>query len=262
MPATKLDSEMKLRPKKGLAKDWNAIADKQCASRFAMIPNAQHAHIFIITTGMIDLTATTFHQTAIPFYISKSIQVPDPELSMGEAIKIGITGLPNAGKTYALLKVIEMLEANELKVGGMITEPIVEDDRRVGFYVMDWATQEKQIFAHENLESKFMVGKYGINLTALEDIGVKALRTASSEAEVIVIDEVGKMEIECDSFVDAVKEALEVDKPLILTLHKKSRNPLLQDIRRRDDVRILEVTPVNRDLLPYKIVKIMQGEIW
>jgi nucleoside-triphosphatase len=181
---------------------------------------------------------------------------------MGEAIKIGITGLPNAGKTYALIKVIEMLEASELKVGGMITEPIIEDEKRVGFYVLDWATQEKQVFAHEDLESKFMVGKYGIDLTALENIGVEALRTAAVEAEVIVIDEVGKMEIECDSFVDAVKEALDVDKPLILTLHKKSRNPLLQDIRRRDDVRILEVTPVNRDLLPYKIVKIMQGEVW
>ena len=47
---------------------------------------------------------------------------------------------------------------------------------------------------------------------------------------------------------------------MILTLHKKSRNPLLQDIRRRDDVRILEVTPTNRNLLPYKIVRLMNGE--
>jgi nucleoside-triphosphatase len=60
--------------------------------------------------------------------------------------------------------------------------------------------------------------------------------------------------------VKAVKDAMEVDKPMILTLHKKSRNPLLQDIRRRDDVRILEVTPINRNLLPYKIIKLMKGE--
>ncbi len=55
---------------------------------------------------------------------------------MGEALKIGITGLPGAGKTYCLLKVIEMLEADGLKVGGMITEPIVKRNRREGFYVM------------------------------------------------------------------------------------------------------------------------------
>ncbi|NYT15337.1 MAG: nucleotide kinase, partial [Methanomassiliicoccales archaeon] len=75
------------------------------------------------------------------------------------------------------------------------------------------------------------------------------------------IDEVGRMEVESPSFVKAVKEALEVEKPIILTLHKKSRNPLLQDIRRRDDVRILEVTPINRNLLPYKIMKLMKGEL-
>ncbi|HYU05804.1 MAG TPA: nucleoside-triphosphatase, partial [Thermoplasmata archaeon] len=77
----------------------------------------------------------------------------------------------------------------------------------------------------------------------------------------IVIDEVGKMEVESPNFVQSVKDALDVDKPLLLTLHKKSRNPLLQDIRRRDDVRILEVTMVNRNLLPYKIVKLMKGEV-
>jgi nucleoside-triphosphatase len=46
-----------------------------------------------------------------------------------------------------------------------------------------------------------------------------------------------------------------------MTLHKKSRNPLLQDIRRRDDVRILEVTPVNKNLLPYKIEKILKDRM-
>ncbi|NYT15171.1 MAG: nucleotide kinase, partial [Methanomassiliicoccales archaeon] len=52
---------------------------------------------------------------------------------MNRGMKIGITGLPGAGKTHALLKVIEMLEAEELKVGGMITQPIIEDKKRTGF---------------------------------------------------------------------------------------------------------------------------------
>ena len=51
-----------------------------------------------------------------------------------------------------------------------------------------------------------------------------------------------------------------MEKNIIMTLNKKSRNPLLQDIRRMDDVRILEVTPVNRTILPFKIVSIIKGE--
>jgi len=180
---------------------------------------------------------------------------------MNRGIKIGITGLPGAGKTHALIKVIEMLEAEEIRVGGMITQPIIEDRKRTGFHVIDWGSKEEGVLAHMDIQSKFMVGKFGVDLRALEEVGVKALRRACQEADVIVIDEVGRMEVESPSFVKAVKEALDVDKPIILTLHKKSRNPLLQDIRRRDDVRILEVTPINRNLLPYKIMKLMKGEL-
>ncbi|MDH4123194.1 MAG: NTPase [Thermoplasmata archaeon] len=179
---------------------------------------------------------------------------------MPKSVKIGITGLPGSGKTQALKKVVEMLELESYKVGGMITEPILEKNRRVGFYVVNWESKNKAVLAHMSVKSKFMVGKYGVDLSSLDTIGVEALKCACQDADVIVVDEVGKMEVESDSFVKAVKDAMDTDKPMILTLHKKSRNPLLQDIRRRDDVRILEVTPINRNLLPYKIIKLMKGE--
>lgn len=179
---------------------------------------------------------------------------------MPKSIKIGITGLPGSGKTQALMKVIEMLELEKYKVGGMITEPIIEKNKRMGFYVVDWCSKNKAVLAHQTIKSKFMVGKYGVDLSSLDTIGVEALNTACKESDVIVVDEVGKMEVESEKFVHAVKDAMDTDKPMILTLHKKSRNPLLQDIRRRDDVRILEVTPINRNLLPYKIIKLMKGE--
>ena len=105
-----------------------------------------------------------------------------------------------------------------------------------------------------------MVGKIGVDLAKLEQVGVAAIREACEKCDIIVIDEVGKMEVESQAFIDAVKDALDAEKPMIITLHKKSRNPLLQDIRRRDDVRILEVTPTNRNILPYKIVRLMNGE--
>jgi nucleoside-triphosphatase len=95
----------------------------------------------------------------------------------------------------------------------------------------------------------------------LNEIGVPSIDWATDEADIIVIDEVGKMEVESETFIKAVKLAMEAAKPLILTLHKKSRNPLLQDIRRRDDVRILEVTPINRNLLPYKIISLLKSEL-
>ena len=153
-----------------------------------------------------------------------------------------------------------MLKEEELRIGGMIDEPIEEDRRKTGFTVRNLLTGEKQVFASTDFESKVMVGKIGVDLSKLEEVGVKAIKDAIQECDIIVIDEVGKMEVESELFVETVKESLDADKPMIITLHKKSRNPLLQDIRRRDDVRILEVTPTNRNILPYKIVRLMHGE--
>ncbi|MDR3282893.1 MAG: NTPase [Candidatus Methanoplasma sp.] len=175
-------------------------------------------------------------------------------------IKIGITGLPGSGKTYALLRVIEMLKENDLQIGGMIDESVTDGRRKTGFSVRNILTGETKVFASSDIESKIMIGKIGVDLSKFEEIGIVAIRTACKQCDIIVIDEVGKMEVESPAFIDAVKEALDADKPMILTLHKKSRNPLLQDIRRRDDVRILEVTPTNRNLLPHKIVRLMKGE--
>lgn len=175
-------------------------------------------------------------------------------------LKIGITGLPGAGKTYALLRIIEMLKSEELTIGGMIDEPIMDGHHRVGFTVKNIVTGETETFAHVDYESKIMVGKIGIDVPKFDSVAIEAIKSACENCDIIVIDEVGKMEVESPAFVEAVREALDCDKPMILTLHKKSRNPLLQDIRRRDDVRILEVTPTNRNLLPYKVVRLMNGE--
>jgi len=175
-------------------------------------------------------------------------------------VKIGITGLPGSGKTQTLLRIIQLLEAEGVKVGGMVTEPIVEKQRRSGFQITNWLTKEKTVFAHEGLKSRVRSGRFGVNLAALEGVGTQALADARASADVIVIDEVGKMEVESEAFTKSVIETLDANKSIVMTLHKKSRNPLLQDIRRRDELRLLEVTPVNKNLLAVKIVRLLTGQ--
>lgn len=174
-------------------------------------------------------------------------------------VKIGITGLPGSGKTQTLLRIIQLLEQEGVRVGGMVTEPIEEHHRRSGFQITNWLTKEHAVFAHESLKSRVRSGPYGVNLAALEGLGIQSLQDARENADVIVIDEVGKMEVESESFTHSVVDALDADKSIVMTLHKKSRNPLLQDIRRRDELRLLEVTPVNKNLLAFKIVRLLTG---
>lgn len=199
------------------------------------------------------------------FIIEKQFRNADitshiPCVTMISNIKIGITGLPGAGKTHALLRVIEMLKDEELKIGGMMDEAITDGRHKTGLLVKDLMTGESRVFGTKDFESKIMVGKIGVDISKFDEICVDAIKNACEECDIIIIDEIGKVEVESEAFNQVVRDALDVDKPMLITLHKKSRNPLLQDIRRRDDVRILEVTPTNRNLLPYKIVRLMKGE--
>ena len=143
-------------------------------------------------------------------------------------------------------------------LGGLRTEPLLENGERLGYKVIDIVSGEEGVIAHKAIDSRLRVLGYGIDIEELDRVALPAIDYAQHHCEVLVIDEIGKFSVESEAFVQAVLSALEVDMPTLLTLHKKSRHPLLQDIRRRDDGRILEVTPVNRALLPYKIHKLMR----
>ena len=165
-----------------------------------------------------------------------------------------------------LKEVEHLLENGEIRELNQAAKDLIrsfEKKKRVGFYVIDWQSKDKAVFAHVDIDSKDKVGKYGVDTNALETVGIPAIEKAITDDEIniIIIDEIGKMEMLSERFCEIVIEALDSDKPIMVTLHKKSRSPLLQDVRRRDDIRILEVTPVNRNLLPYKIEKIMEEKL-
>jgi len=190
---------------------------------------------------------------------------------MGINPKIGITGLPRSGKSAVLQKVIDMISSGEgggrrkrgpnppeFLIGGMRTESIIEEGERVGFACVNILNGDRGIMAHKEIDSRNRVLGFGIDPTEIDRVAVPAILNSVGNCEILVIDEVGKFTVESEDFVKAVRYALQNDLPTLLTLHKKSRHPLLQDIRRRDDARILEVTPVNRALLPYKINKLIR----
>jgi nucleoside-triphosphatase len=96
------------------------------------------------------------------------------------------------------------------------------------------------------------VGKYTVNLTDLDAIGAHAITTALVQAELIVIDEIGPMELKSTRFIDAVERALESDKSLLVSVHQRSRHELVRRIK--STFEILEVTEENRDELPAGIL--------
>jgi nucleoside-triphosphatase len=118
--------------------------------------------------------------------------------------KILLTGRPGCGKTTLIKRVVNKLA---LPAGGFYTEEIRKRGTRVGFRIVT-LDGEEAVFARVDFDAPQRLGKYGLDLSALE-AGIEAIRSAVRDKQLIVIDEIGPMEIRSPMFCDAVEEALE-----------------------------------------------------
>jgi nucleoside-triphosphatase len=164
-----------------------------------------------------------------------------------------LTGRPGVGKTTVLVRAIENLRGEGLKIGGFISREVREVGSRVGFKLIDLESGREGWLAHVRQPSGPRVGKYRVCMRDLEMVGVDAVRRALRGADVVVIDEVGPMELHSRLFREAVLAALNSDRIILGTIHYRVRGPFIDGIRRRGDTEIIEVTPRNREELPEAI---------
>jgi nucleoside-triphosphatase len=165
-------------------------------------------------------------------------------------LKISITGMPGVGKTTVVHKVIAILKEKGLKAGGIYCPEIRVNNVRVGFEIIDLLTGNRGILSHIDQNDGPRVGKYRVNLQDLSNIGVKGINKAIREADYIVVDEIGPMELQGEDFREAVKNIVEGTKPLLGIIHWKMNHRLIDRIRARGDVKIVEVTLKNRETIP------------
>ncbi|MEM1530498.1 MAG: NTPase [Candidatus Bathyarchaeia archaeon] len=182
--------------------------------------------------------------------------------SSGFKHHIFLTGPPRVGKTTVILRVVEELRAGGVKVGGMVSEEIREMGVRVGFRIIDLDSGAKGILAHVSQRSGPSIGKYRVCLEDLEGIGVKAILNACEKASIIVIDEVGPMELYSSAFKAAVLRALDSGKRVLGTIHYRVSSEFTNLIKGRADTSIIEVTYENRDRLPKTIVNELMGRVF
>ncbi|MCW4002176.1 MAG: NTPase [Candidatus Bathyarchaeota archaeon] len=171
-----------------------------------------------------------------------------------------VTGPPGVGKTSVLLRSVNELRKRTYRIGGMISHDVREGGIRVGFEIMDFSTGQRGWLAHTNQPKGPKISKYRVNLIDLDAIGVNSILDAIRNADIIVIDEIGPMELFSSAFREAVEQAVESNKPLLGTIHFEPRNSFVKRLKKRKDVEILEVTHENRETLHNLIVeKVVQS---
>lgn len=144
----------------------------------------------------------------------------------------------------------ELLRERGISLRGFVTEELREGRQRVGFAVETF-DGERATLAHVTFSGPPRVGRYGVDLEAFERVALPALATAKEE-ELVLIDELGKMELASEAFRGAVSELFNRRLTLVATV-QVARNPFTDALKR--DVEVVRVTRANRDELPARIAE-------
>lgn len=161
-----------------------------------------------------------------------------------------LTGPPKCGKTTIIKEIIHRLGKS---AGGFYTEEIRRGNVRVGFNLKTLSGQEGT-FSHVDFKSKYRVGKYGVSLDTMDKIGSKEIELALAQNKIIIIDEIGKMELFSTRFKDLVWKALDSKNPLVGTIIFV-KHPFGDEVKKRKDVKIVDVSKKSRAEVVDNIIK-------
>jgi len=162
-----------------------------------------------------------------------------------------LTGRPGIGKTTIIKAVAQALGD---RAGGFYTEEIRGPGGRKGFRLIT-LDGEETILAHVQLKGggRPRVGRYGVDVAALDRVGVAAIERALADREVIIVDEIGKMELFSGNFKEAVMRAVLSPRPLVATIMAK-KNAWADALKMMPGITLWEVTQENRDALPDQVL--------
>jgi len=168
-----------------------------------------------------------------------------------------LTGPPGIGKSTVVTRTIYLLRMQGHGIGGCLTKEKREGRERVAFTMTDVMSGREGELASVKSSLGPRVGRYRVNLATLSNIGARSLREAMDRAEVIVIDEVGPMELTSQDFRKAADECFRSQKPILAIVHELMKDPLIESIRQMSGKSVIEVSLSNREKLPQTIAEEM-----
>ncbi len=167
---------------------------------------------------------------------------------MNQKKNIFLTGAPSSGKTTVIKKVIEGMDhpanvfyTEEDRVGG----------KRVGF-LMKTLDGRNGYLAHQDIKSDYHIRRYGVSIENIENIAVPSITPVKNN--IIILDEIGKMECFSKAFKQAAANALDSPNIVIGTI-TFGGDDFIREVKKRKDVEINEVTMDNRNSLPDLILR-------
>ncbi|HBU70335.1 MAG TPA: AAA family ATPase [Elusimicrobia bacterium] len=159
-----------------------------------------------------------------------------------------ITGKPGSGKTTLIREAcLPYMD----KAGGFYTEEIIEDGKRGGFVIKTFSGRQG-VLARKGMPSAHKLNKYGIDVSVLEGIAVKELERAVETKPLIVIDEIGSMEIISESFRKTLVRCFASGARVLATIRYNAQ-PFTDEIKKMPDSELIVLTRENHEEIKRRV---------
>ena len=151
------------------------------------------------------------------------------------------------------MRIIASLDGG--KVAGFYTQEIRENNHRRGFR---WKRLDGAagILAHVDIKGRFKIGKYGVDVAGFEKAVVPFLDAERTDAELFVIDEIGKMECFSEKFVAVTRRLFASDKSVLATVARKGSG-LISEVKNYPGTQLFKLTRENRDKTIDEILQLL-----
>ena len=154
-----------------------------------------------------------------------------------------LTGPPGCGKSTCIERIIAQIKRPAV---GFFTREIRERGKRVGFSIITLDGKTGTL-AHRDFNSPFRVGRYGVDTESIERIALPAMEPAHAN-EIVVIDEIGKMEVLSALFRDRLIKVLDSENDVLGSVSLKG-DRFIRQVKQRPDVTLVQVSEKNRESL-------------
>lgn len=167
-----------------------------------------------------------------------------------------ITGVPGVGKTTLIKKIAGTLRSHHPV--GFFTEEIRMGGIRKGFELVS-LDGRRGILAHIDFKSPYQVGRYRVDIKGFETF-LATIPFSHPSVSIIIMDEIGKMECFSEKFKEVLLKCLDAEKRVIGTIALKGSG-FIEEIKRRQDTILFEMTSKNRDFLLTEILEEVERNV-
>ena len=160
-----------------------------------------------------------------------------------------LTGAPGVGKSTLIQRVMERLT---VPVGGFFTREVRQNGARVAFEIVTLEGETATIAttdAHVKSAHEARLAQYRVNLDAVDLVAIPAIQRARALGALVVVDEIGPMEIFSHAFCETVQDMLDdADCAMLGTIVARPYR-FADAVKKHPRVELVTVTRANRNVL-------------